>query len=345
MIEKVIHLNDVSLVDFLGVENDNIKEVAAAFPKSKIVSRGNELRIQGTTPEIIKINEIINSLLLHYHKVGKITREHVQSFILPNGNGITPPTKEEELGNSEVLVYGTKGTAIKAKTSNQLDLVNASKQNDLVFAIGPAGTGKTYISVALAVKALKNKEVKKIVITRPAVEAGEHLGFLPGDMKEKIDPYLRPIYDALDDMIPAEKLKYYQENRIIEIAPLAYMRGRTLNNAFVLLDEAQNTTPMQIKMFLTRMGPYSKVIVTGDKSQVDLPKKQKSGLVEALNILKGVPGIGFVELTAMDVVRHKLVKSIIDAYTRAEAEEEERLKKFERSERRNREKYKDKDED
>ena len=320
MIEKVIQLNDVSLVDFLGVENDNINEVAAAFPKSKIVSRGNELRIQGSTPEIIQINEIINSLLLHYHKVGKITRDNVLTYLKPNGK--EAPSKEDEILNSEVLVYGTKGVAIKAKTPNQLDLVNASMQNDLVFAIGPAGTGKTYISVALAVRALKNKEVKKIVITRPAVEAGEHLGFLPGDMKEKIDPYLRPIYDALDDMIPAEKLKYYQENRIIEIAPLAYMRGRTLNNAFVLLDEAQNTTPMQIKMFLTRMGPYSKVIVTGDKSQIDLPRKQKSGLTESLAILRGVPGIGFVNLTAMDVVRHKLVKSIIDAYTRAEAEEE-----------------------
>ena len=335
MIEKVIQLNNVSLVDFLGVENDNINEVAAAFPKSKIVSRGNELRIQGSTPEIIQINEIINSLLLHYHKVGKVTRDNVLTYLKPNGKHT--PSKEEEILNSEVLVYGTKGVAIKAKTPNQLDLVNASMQNDLVFAIGPAGTGKTYISVALAVRALKNKEVKKIVITRPAVEAGEHLGFLPGDMKDKIDPYLRPIYDALDDMIPAEKLKYYQENRIIEIAPLAYMRGRTLNNAFVLLDEAQNTTPMQIKMFLTRMGPYSKVIVTGDKSQIDLPRKQKSGLTEALNILKGVPGIGFVNLTAMDVVRHKLVKSIIDAYTRAEVEEEKQ-KSQEKAEKKDREK-------
>ena len=335
MIEKVIQLNDVSLVDFLGVENDNINEVAAAFPKSKIVSRGNELRIQGSTPEIIQINEIINSLLLHYHKVGKITRDNVLTYLKPNGK--LAPSKEEEVLNSEVLVYGTKGVAIKPKTPNQLDLVNASMQNDLVFAIGPAGTGKTYISVALAVRALKNKEVKKIVITRPAVEAGEHLGFLPGDMKEKIDPYLRPIYDALDDMIPAEKLKYYQENRIIEIAPLAYMRGRTLNNAFVLLDEAQNTTPMQIKMFLTRMGPYSKVIVTGDKSQIDLPRKQKSGLTEALQILNGVPGIGFVNLTAMDVVRHKLVKSIIDAYTRAEAEDEKH-KQNEKAEKKDKEK-------
>lgn len=316
MIEKVIQLDNVSLVDFLGVENNNIKEVAAAFPKSKIVSRGSELRIQGSTPEIIKINEIINSLLLHYHKYGKITQDNVTKYLKEENNNVHKEAKE--IVDSDVLVYGTKGVAIKPKTTNQLELVSACQKNDLVFAIGPAGTGKTYISVALAVKALKNKEVKKIIITRPAVEAGENLGFLPGDMKEKVDPYLRPIYDALDDMIPAEKLKYYQENRIVEIAPLAYMRGRTLNNAFILLDEAQNTTPMQIKMFLTRMGPDSKVIVTGDQSQIDLPRKQKSGLVETLNILKKVEGIGFVSLDAKDVVRHKLVKCIIDAYDKAD---------------------------
>ena len=215
------------------------------------------------------------------------------------------------------MVYGTKGFVIKPKTNNQKKLVHAATSNDLVFALGPAGTGKTYISVALAVKALKNKEVKKIIITRPAVEAGENLGFLPGDLKEKIDPFLRPIYDALDDMVPYEKLKYYLENRVIEIAPLAYMRGRTLNKAFILLDEAQNTTPMQIKMFLTRMGPESKVIITGDLSQIDLPKKQKSGLSDAVNTLKGVEGIGFVELGPEDVIRHKIVKNIIEAYEKA----------------------------
>ncbi len=326
MIEKVIQLDDVSLVDFLGVGNDNINEVAAAFPQSKIVSRGNELRIQGATPEIIKINEIINSLLLHYHKFGRITRDEVTSYL--QDETAKTPKEDKEIANNEVLVYGTKGVGIKAKTANQLELVRASQKNDLVFAIGPAGTGKTYISVALAVRALKNKVVKKIIITRPAVEAGENLGFLPGDLKEKVDPYLRPIYDALDDMIPAEKLKYYQENRVIEIAPLAYMRGRTLQNAFILLDEAQNTTPMQIKMFLTRMGPDSKAIVTGDQSQIDLPHKQKSGLVETLKILKGVPGIGFVELQAQDVVRHKLVRLIIDAYTKYEEQQEEGNRQF-----------------
>jgi phosphate starvation-inducible PhoH-like protein len=213
-----------------------------------------------------------------------------------------------------ILLYGTKGNPIKVKTANQQKLVQAVKDNDLVFALGPAGTGKTYISVALAMRALKNKQVKKIIITRPAVEAGENLGFLPGDLKEKIDPYLRPIYDALNDMMPREKLTFYMEREIIEIAPLAYMRGRTLNNAFILLDEAQNTTPMQMKMFLTRMGPESKMIVTGDASQIDLPRQQRSGLNESIRILREVKGIGFVELTEKDVVRHKLVRDIIEAY-------------------------------
>lgn len=312
MVEKVITLDNVSLIDFLGVENNNIKEVAAAFPSSRIISRGNEIRIKGSTPEIIKINDILNSLLNHYYKYGKITHENVLNYIQKDDETAIESPEED------VLLYGTKGAVIKPKTANQKTLVESAAKNDLVFAIGPAGTGKTYISVALAVKALKNKEVKKIIITRPAVEAGENLGFLPGDLKEKIDPYLRPIYDALDDMIPAEKLKFYQENRIIEIAPLAYMRGRTLHNAFILLDEAQNTTAMQIKMFLTRMGPNSKVIVTGDRSQIDLPRHQKSGLVEALHILKDIKGIGFVELDARDVVRHRLVRDIINAYDQAE---------------------------
>jgi phosphate starvation-inducible PhoH-like protein len=308
LVEKVITLENISLVDFLGVENHNIKEVAAAFPGSRIVSRGNEIRIQGTPPEILKINDILSSLLEHYYKFGKVTQDNVQTYLRQEEERVMLESEDD------VLVYGTKGLVIKPKTANQLALMKSSLENDLVFAVGPAGTGKTYIAVALAVKALKDKQVKKIIITRPAVEAGENLGFLPGDLKEKIDPYLRPIYDAFDDMIPSEKLKFYEENRIIEIAPLAYMRGRTLNNAFILLDEAQNTTPMQMKMFLTRMGPQSKVIVTGDQSQIDLPKNQKSGLVEALEVLRGVKGIGFVNLDGKDVVRHKLVKQIIEAY-------------------------------
>lgn len=315
MVEKVITLENVSLLDFLGVENKNIKEVASAFPKSKIVSRGNEIRIKGSSTEIIKINEILHSLINHYHKYGKVTEENVQNYLAQE-------VEERLTDEEEVLIYGTRGSAIKPKTLNQQKLVYAVKENDLVFALGPAGTGKTYISVALAVKALKNKEVKKIIITRPAVEAGETLGFLPGDLKEKLDPYLRPIYDALHDMVPGEKLRYYMENNVIEIAPLAYMRGRTLNNAFILLDEAQNTTPMQIKMFLTRMGPNSKVIVTGDYTQIDLPKKQKSGLIESIRILKDIKGIGFIELSGKDVVRHKLVKEIISAYDKHESTED-----------------------
>jgi phosphate starvation-inducible PhoH-like protein len=329
LVEKIIQLDNVSLVDFLGVENKNIDEVANAFPKSKIVSRGSELRIQGTTPEILKINEIINSLLLHYHKFGKVTAENVTDLL--KGEHLDNLKLEDDVSDKDVLIYGTKGVGIKPKTANQIEMVKACQQFDLLFAVGPAGTGKTYTAVALAVRALKNKDVRKIVITRPAVEAGENLGFLPGDLKEKIDPYLRPIYDALDDMVPAEKLKYYLENRVIEIAPLAYMRGRTLNNAFILLDEAQNTTPMQMKMFLTRMGPNSKVIVTGDTSQVDLPKKQRSGLIDCLHILRDVKGIGFVKLDAKDVVRHKLVQSIILAYDKSDTEiEQEKEEKVRR---------------
>jgi phosphate starvation-inducible PhoH-like protein len=317
LVEKVITLDNISLIDFLGVENTNIKEVAAAFPMSKIISRGNEIRIKGTTPEIARISDILESLLEHYQRYGKITHDNVQSYLSQGGaasTGTVPPVPPND---EEVLVYGNRGVVVRAKTENQKKLVEAAEKYDLVFATGPAGTGKTYTAVAIAVRALKNKEVKKIIITRPAVEAGENLGFLPGDLKEKIDPYLRPIYDALDDMIPAEKLKLYQENRIIEIAPLAYMRGRTLNNAFILLDEAQNTTPMQMKMFLTRMGPSSKAIITGDKSQIDLPNKQKSGLVESIDILKPIKGIAFVELDGSDVVRHRLVREIITAYEKA----------------------------
>jgi phosphate starvation-inducible PhoH-like protein len=311
LIEKVVTLDNISMIDFLGVENKTIDTLSAAFPKSKIVSRGNQILIKGTTAEIVQIDDILSSLIDHYHKFGRVTEENVQSYIDREHEIVGP---EGQQAVEDVILYGTKGTPIKAKTPNQQKLVQQVKDNDLVFALGPAGTGKTYISVALAVKALKNKQVRKIIITRPAVEAGENLGFLPGDLKEKIDPYLRPIYDALNDMIPFEKLGYYMEREIIEIAPLAYMRGRTLNNAFILLDEAQNTTPMQMKMFLTRMGPESKMIVTGDISQIDLPSKQSSGLKEAVRILKDVKGIGFVELNEKDVVRHRLVRDIIDAY-------------------------------
>ncbi|HEY0656470.1 MAG TPA: PhoH family protein [Chryseosolibacter sp.] len=315
MIEKVVNLDNISLIDFLGVANKNIDSLAAAFPKSRIVSRGNQIVLKGTTSEIIQIDDILNSLIDHYHKYGRVTEENVQNYITKEAETMLPDNGDGSSAD-DVILYGTKGTSIKAKTVNQAKLVEQVQSNDLVFALGPAGTGKTYISVAMAVRALKNKRVKKIIITRPAVEAGENLGFLPGDLKEKIDPYLRPIYDALGDMIPYEKLQYYMEREIIEIAPLAYMRGRTLNNAFILLDEAQNTTPMQMKMFLTRMGPDSKMIVTGDTSQIDLPRNQRSGLKEAIRILTEVKGIGFVELSEKDVVRHRLVRDIIEAYTK-----------------------------
>ncbi len=314
MLEKVITLENISLVDFLGIENENIKVISSAFPESKIVSRGNEIRIKGTAPQILKINELVQSLMAHYHKFGKLSHDNVREYI-SDGENSSELKKEEN-----VLVFGTRGVKIAPKTLNQKQLVDAVRTNDLVFALGPAGTGKTYVSVALAVQALKNKEVRKIIITRPAVEAGENLGFLPGDLKEKIDPYLRPIYDALNDMIQSEKLRNYMETGVVEIAPLAYMRGRTLNNAFILLDEAQNTTQMQIKMFLTRIGPESKVIVTGDTTQIDLPPRQKSGLIQAVEVLKDVKGIGFVTLDEKDVVRHRLVREIIKAY-RKHAEE------------------------
>lgn len=317
MIEKTITLDNISLTDFLGVENKTINELASAFPKSRIISRGNEILVKGESNDLLQITDILNSLIEHFHQYGRVSPENVRGYIKQEQQ-----ESVSEDGAEGVLLYGTSGTPIKMKTANQQKLVQSVKENDLVFALGPAGTGKTYISVALAVKALKSKSVKKIIITRPAVEAGENLGFLPGDLKEKIDPYLRPIYDALNDMLPFEKLRYYMEREIIEIAPLAYMRGRTLNNAFILLDEAQNTTPMQMKMFLTRMGPESKMMVTGDTTQIDLPANQRSGLKESVRILKGVEGIGFIQLTEKDVVRHKLVKDIILAYDNGSSEQD-----------------------
>lgn len=316
MVEKVITLENVPLAEFLGQANENIRQIAAAFPQSKIISRGNEIRIQGGAPEILRINDILNLLLEHVDRFGHLTPEIVKDYLDVEGLPF------EEANRDQVIVFGNKGLVIKPKSANQRKLVESAMKNDLVFALGPAGTGKTYIAVALAVRALKNREVKRIIITRPAVEAGENLGFLPGDLQEKLDPYLRPIYDALQDMVPPEKLKYYQETRVIEIAPLAYMRGRTLHDAFVLLDEAQNTTSEQIKMFLTRMGPNSRVIITGDQTQVDLPIRQKSGLSEALKILNGVKGIGVVSLSGKDVIRHKLVKAIIEAYENDHAAKE-----------------------
>ena len=317
--EKTIILEDIAPIDFLGVDNHTIRELSAVYPGSKIISRGNEIHIKGTADEVEKIDKILLNLVEQCRKFGQISAN-----TLKNSLGVETLSQEDayhnqsQIDDADVLVYGNRGIIVKARTENQKKMVTAANENDLVFAVGPAGTGKTYTAVAIAVKALKNKEVRKIIITRPAVEAGENLGFLPGDLKEKIDPYLRPIYDALDDMIPPDKLKTMIETRVIEIAPLAYMRGRTLNHAYILLDEAQNTTSMQLKMFLTRMGAKSKTIITGDQSQVDLPKSQTSGLKEGLQILKGIKGISFVQLDGTDVLRHKLVKDIIKAYEKIE---------------------------
>jgi phosphate starvation-inducible PhoH-like protein len=316
LLEKIISLADISLIDFLGVSNANLQALMNAFPQTKMIARGEQLTIRGSDDQISLVEAIVNQCISHLESHSSLGTKNMTAFI----DGVLNPTGEEKqiprVDDKDVLLFGNKGIVIKVKTPNQRKLVESASKNDIVFAIGPAGTGKTYTAVALAVKALKNKEVKKIIITRPAVEAGENLGFLPGDLKEKIDPYLRPIYDALDDMIPPDKLKFYLENRTIEIAPLAYMRGRTLNKAFILLDEAQNTTSMQMKMFLTRMGIQSKTIITGDKSQVDLPKNQTSGLGDAERILAGIEGIAFVELDSSDVVRHRLVREIIEAYSK-----------------------------
>ncbi|MDX2188646.1 MAG: PhoH family protein [Bacteroidota bacterium] len=311
MIEKILRIEDVPLVELLGVENMHIKEISSAFPSIKITSRGDEIKLNGKEADVERVYLTLESMIEHYLKYGEINKEIVQDYLTPfsgnNGN----------MSLDDFIIHGPKGVVIKPKSANQAKIVEAIESNDLVFAIGPAGTGKTFVSVALAVRALKNKWVKRVVVTRPAVEAGENLGFLPGDLKEKIDPYIRPIYDSLADMLEPEKLKQYQEANTIEIAPLAYMRGRTLSNAFILLDEAQNTTPMQLKMFLTRLGQGSKAIITGDMTQIDLPRKQKSGLIHATEILKNVKGIAFVYLDGRDVSRHPLVKEIIKAYDKS----------------------------
>lgn len=317
MVNKEIIIEHIEPTELLGVNNRYLKSVQQFFPKVKIISRGNQLFISGELREIEQVENKLEALTKYIKDYGNLNQSQLENILGKEESAITiddeqPATAIGETG--DVIVYGNGGKVIRAKTPNQKKMVEAMKHNDILFAIGPAGTGKTYTAVALAVKALKNKEIKRIILTRPAVEAGENLGFLPGDLKEKIDPYLRPLYDALDDMIQPEKLKQHLENRVIEIAPMAFMRGRTLDNAYVILDEAQNATDLQLKMFLTRMGPHAKFIVTGDLSQIDLPKKQQSGLVKATKILEGIKGIEFAYLTYEDVVRHKLVKDIIKAY-------------------------------
>jgi phosphate starvation-inducible PhoH-like protein len=310
--EVIIPIDTFNPVEFFGVNDSNLEVIRKNFPELKLVARGSEIKVIGDEKNIHLFSEKINRLIQHYQKFGSLTADNVEHFLSDkaketNGNGV-PPT--------DVLVFGQNGIMVRAKTANQKKMVESSEKNDIVFAIGPAGTGKTYTAVALAVRALKNREIKRIILTRPAVEAGENLGFLPGDLKEKIDPYLRPLYDALFDMIQGEKVKTYLESGIIEVAPLAFMRGRTLDNAFVILDEAQNATENQLKMFLTRMGPSAKFIVTGDITQIDLPRNQPSGLVQAIRILSSVKGIDFIYLNEQDVVRHKLVREIIEAYNK-----------------------------
>jgi phosphate starvation-inducible PhoH-like protein len=309
MIERIIELKEVSLVDFLGVENRNISTLASLFPTAKLISRGNEIKIQGSREVVQKLYEIIQSLLHHYRSQRLVTQELVHHYAKQ------PDIPQHTLGKAaSAIIHTAQGKPITPRSQNQYRIVEAVTHHDLTFVIGMAGTGKTYLSMALAIQALKRREVEKIIITRPIVETGESLGFLPGYLEEKTAPYLYPIYDALDDMISTEKRKYYQEIGIIEVVPLAYMRGRTLHNAFVVLDEAQNTTTKQMKMFLTRMGVHAKFVITGDPTQIDLPHSKQSGLLEAMEVLQSIPEIGFVYLQEEDIVRHRLIKSILEAY-------------------------------
>ena len=313
MIERIVIIDNVDPVAFYGVNNANMALIRNLFPKLRITARGSIIKVIGEDAETAEFEAKIKELENWCVKYNALNEDVIINIIKGE-----PPA---ELKRDDVIIYGMNGKPIMGRTPNQQRLVETFMHNDLTFALGPAGTGKTYVAIALAVRALKNREVRKIILSRPAVEAGEKLGFLPGDMKDKIDPYLQPLYDALEDMIPAVKLKEYMDTKVIQIAPLAFMRGRTLNDAVIVLDEAQNTTTHQIKMFLTRMGMNAKMIVTGDVTQIDLPRSTVSGLVRALKVLRDVPGIGRVEFTKKDIVRHALVQRIVEAYERAEAEE------------------------
>jgi len=319
--EAIINLETVNPIEFFGVNNGKFDILRRKFPLLKLLSRGSQIKITGQPDEVANAQAKISQIVQYLERNGHLSENYFARILGDEEQGEAPL---EEAVPNDILVFGPNGRVIRAKTANQKLMAQVSEKNDIIFALGPAGTGKTYTAVALAVRALKNKTVRKIILTRPAVEAGESLGFLPGDLKEKIDPYLRPLYDALDDMIPSDKLNYYMSNRIIEIAPLAYMRGRTLDNAFIILDEAQNATELQLKMFLTRIGASAKAIITGDLSQVDLPKNQKSGLLKASRILQNIDGIAHVQLDEADVVRHRLVKAIIRAYDK-DQEREERI--------------------
>lgn len=306
MIEKHIVLEDIDPVVFYGVGNGHLQMIRSLYPKLRIMARDNVVRVLGDEEQMAAFEESTEKLRQHVMQFNSLKEEDILDIVKGRRSSTHLP--------DDVVVYSMSGRPIKARTANQQNLIDAYKQNDMVFAVGPAGTGKTYLSIALAVKALKEKQAKKIILSRPAVEAGEKLGFLPGDMRDKIDPYLQPLYDALEDMLPQVKLQDMMEKNVIQIAPLAFMRGRTLNDAVVILDEAQNTTPAQIRMFLTRMGWNTKMVITGDMTQIDLPHSQKSGLIEALHILNNVEGIGVVNLDRSDIVRHKLVTRIVNAY-------------------------------
>ena len=311
--EIIIKIDSTNPVDFFGINHINLKFVESAFPELKVIARGEEIKAFGNSEALKEFEWIINNLIETYNLKGIIRESDIKTLL--GSSEQESNTRIELEKNTQVLVYGRSGRLIKARTKNQQLMVDSIQKNDMLFAIGPAGTGKTYTAVALAVKALKNREVRRIILTRPAIEAGESLGFLPGDMKDKLDPYMQPLYDALRDMIPESKLEKYFEERTIEIAPLAFMRGRTLDHAFVILDEAQNTTSSQLKMFLTRMGKDAKFVITGDITQIDLPKNQHSGLLQAERILSPIKGIKFIKLDQTDVVRHKIVTKIINAYS------------------------------
>jgi phosphate starvation-inducible PhoH-like protein len=318
--DTIINLESVNPIEFFGVNNGKLDILRKKFPLLKILSRGTQLKISGAPEQIETAKEKIDLIVQYLQRNGHLSENYFEQII--GGDDTETVDNFIEHHPNDILVFGPNGKTVRARTQNQKKMVQAVDRNDIVFAIGPAGTGKTYTAVALAVRALKNKLVKKIILTRPAVEAGESLGFLPGDLKEKIDPYLRPLYDALDDMIPADKLGYYMSTRTIEIAPLAYMRGRTLDHAFIILDEAQNTNDLQLKMFLTRIGANAKAIITGDPTQVDLPRNMRSGLEKSTRILKSIDGIAHIELTEEDVVRHRLVKAIIKAYEKEKDKED-----------------------
>ncbi len=322
MTDTIINLKTVNPIEFFGVKYGKLDILKKKFPLLKILSRGTQLKLSGAPEQVENAKEKIDLIVQYLERNGHMSENYFEQIL--GGDDADTIDHFIERNPNDILVFGPNGKSVRARTANQKKLVQQAEKNDIVFAIGPAGTGKTYTAVALAVRALKNKQVKKIILTRPAVEAGESLGFLPGDLKEKIDPYLRPLYDALDDMIPADKLGYYMSTRTIEIAPLAYMRGRTLDNAFIILDEAQNATDLQIKMFLTRIGPNAKAIITGDVTQVDLPRHQRSGLQTAVRILNNIDGIAHIELDEDDVVRHRLVKQILRAYEKERKEDDTR---------------------